>query len=355
MSLDMKCGVVPCRADESSFVFISYAHNDAEFVFPVIEAVAAGGYKVWYDRGIDISATWSDEIAGAIASSRALVVFVTKSSMASSYVRSEIEFALNKKVKVIPVYLEGMDILPPGLALGLNSTQGIQETDPEVVVSKICAALEYNRVQKQPVTEKPATEFRKFAGGKKRSSILWGLAALVLLAGLFLYVRSAREPAAPSAPFLATMTLLENKNVDVFPFDSTSSPDVRSGYAPGILLEESSLKTPESPAYSVTYELDGKYGNLAFSLFSPTVFDETKTDASFHVRILGDGNLLKDYTLKGGAAVKGLNADVATVNRLTVSYTVDLNFKNGAPVPGADEMLRNGMRSLIVGNAILSQ
>jgi hypothetical protein len=57
--------------------------------------------------------------------------------MESSYVRSEVEFALDKKVKVIPVYLEGMSVLPPGLALMLHSTQGVEGRDPQIIIFKI--------------------------------------------------------------------------------------------------------------------------------------------------------------------------------------------------------------------------
>jgi hypothetical protein len=57
--------------------------------------------------------------------------------MASNYVRSEVEFALDKKVKLIPVYLDGMDVLPPGLALMLHSTQGIEGKDSQIIIFKI--------------------------------------------------------------------------------------------------------------------------------------------------------------------------------------------------------------------------
>ena len=133
----MKCNVVPCKIEDKPFVFISYAHSDSHFVFPVIEAIAADGYNIWFDHGIEINTTWSDEIANAIMESEVVVVFVTKVSMASSYVRSEVEFAFSKKIDVIPVYLEGTDILPPGLSLTLHSTQGIASNDPETIIFKL--------------------------------------------------------------------------------------------------------------------------------------------------------------------------------------------------------------------------
>jgi hypothetical protein len=110
----------------------------------VIEGITASGHKVWYDKNIDVSSLWSDEIANAILTSKVFIVFITKASMASQYVRSEVEFALGKKVKVIPVYLEGMEVLPPGLSLILHSTQGLEGNNPQIITFKICKWLAQN-------------------------------------------------------------------------------------------------------------------------------------------------------------------------------------------------------------------
>jgi hypothetical protein len=133
----MDCKAVPCSIEDGPFIFISYAHDDADIVATVIEGIASGGYNVWYDQGIGVSTIWSDEIANAITVCKVFVVFATRAAMESSYVRSEVEFALDKKVKVIPVYLEGMSVLPPGLALMLHSTQGVEGRDPQIIIFKI--------------------------------------------------------------------------------------------------------------------------------------------------------------------------------------------------------------------------
>jgi hypothetical protein len=181
------CNVPSCHSDHDSFVFVSYAHQDKQTVFPIIERVHAGGYAIWYDKGITISSTWTDEIAIAIGKCKAFLLFVSKHSMASTYARAEVEFALNQKIRVIPVYLDGMDVLPPGLALGLNATQGVTEIDsPQIIAQQICKALEYNKVRREgePVLlpDVPA---------KKRSPFLFlslGAAALVVLCALLFFL-----------------------------------------------------------------------------------------------------------------------------------------------------------------------
>ena len=133
----MKCNVVPCTLKDKPFIFISYAHSDASLVFPVLEGIAVDGYNIWYDHGIEVNTTWSDEIANAILASEIAVVFITKDSMASHYVRAEVEFAISKNVGVVPVYLEGTDVMPPGLSMALLSTQGIESNDIGEIVSKL--------------------------------------------------------------------------------------------------------------------------------------------------------------------------------------------------------------------------
>ncbi|MDR1621823.1 MAG: toll/interleukin-1 receptor domain-containing protein [Synergistaceae bacterium] len=168
----MEYNMAPCKIGEGPFVFVSYAHDDLPIVSTVIEGIVASGYKVWYDKNIDVSSLWSDEIANAILASKVFIVFVTKASMASQYVRSEVEFALSRKVKVIPVYIEGMDVLPPGLSLILHSTQGLEGNNPQIITFKICKWLTENweeggkeRASLVPVAPKADD------GGKEKKSV----------------------------------------------------------------------------------------------------------------------------------------------------------------------------------------
>jgi len=143
----IECRVVPCAIRDKPFIFISYSHSDAHCVFPVLEAIAAAGYNIWYDQGIEVNTTWSDELANAIAASDAVVAFISQNAMASQYVRAEVEFALSKNVKVLPIYLEGTKVLPPGLSLVLHTTQGIVSNNADVIASKLYKWLTQNIAQ----------------------------------------------------------------------------------------------------------------------------------------------------------------------------------------------------------------
>jgi hypothetical protein len=227
------CGVVPCGLDDESFVFVSYAHLDSGVVFPIIEGIGAEGYAVWYDKGISISSTWTDEIATAILKCSIFVIFITKESAGSIYVRSEIEFALNNRVKIVPVYLDGMDVLPPGLALGLNATQGVTDVgSPESVVRQICAALESNGVAKKDAARSANIKYERY---KKRcrdkprkfmamAAVVVVLAAVAIGASSFVRFFEARKGKysfsiekaayAPAEPIFVELSYVTDKMID---------------------------------------------------------------------------------------------------------------------------------------------
>lgn len=35
------------------YIFISYAHKDSGSVLPILQAMADGGYRLWYDQGME--------------------------------------------------------------------------------------------------------------------------------------------------------------------------------------------------------------------------------------------------------------------------------------------------------------
>jgi hypothetical protein len=168
-----KCSVVPCGADHESYVFVSYAHSDSDIVYPIMEAISAQGYELWYDQGISVSSIWTDEIAHAILGCKCFVIFVTKNAMESGYVRSEAEFALKNGRKVIPIYPEGMDVLPAGLALGLTATQGIEESNSFIIVETLSSALQYNGVWRSTDTKDRNQIKLKNYIGKHRKKTKW--------------------------------------------------------------------------------------------------------------------------------------------------------------------------------------
>ncbi|WP_298500799.1 toll/interleukin-1 receptor domain-containing protein [uncultured Methanobrevibacter sp.] len=113
------------KGDEP-FIFISYAHRDAQLVFSEIRRFHDEGYPIWYDQGLTPGQEWDDEIALALIGCSLLVVFISKNSMASKNVHDEIKMALNRDIDIVPIYLEKTE-LPPALELRLSTKQAIRK------------------------------------------------------------------------------------------------------------------------------------------------------------------------------------------------------------------------------------
>ena len=78
------------------FLFVSYAHKDAEIVFTELKWLHSAGYRIWYDEGIDPGNEWLVEIARALDRASCYLVFISKNSIKSKNVDNEISYALEE-------------------------------------------------------------------------------------------------------------------------------------------------------------------------------------------------------------------------------------------------------------------
>jgi hypothetical protein len=117
---------LPCAAytGDEPFAFISYAHLDADAVYPEIQRLDLMGYRIWYDEGIDPGNEWPEEVASALKRSMQFIVFVTQRAINSRNVRNEINYALKLDKPFFAIHLDETE-LPPGMDLQMSSIQGI--------------------------------------------------------------------------------------------------------------------------------------------------------------------------------------------------------------------------------------
>lgn len=93
-------------------VFISYAHEDRDFVEDLAARLSAEGVPVWYDKSLRGGQPWPRELARRIDAACALVVVVTPAACASDWVEKEIIYAQNLQVPIVPYRLVGDLALP---------------------------------------------------------------------------------------------------------------------------------------------------------------------------------------------------------------------------------------------------
>jgi adenylate cyclase len=86
-------------------VFVSYARNDKARVTPLVAAIEAKGWSVWWDPEITPGQQFDDQIDAEIAAARAVLVVWTPVSVASRWVRGEAREAAERGI-LVPVRFE---------------------------------------------------------------------------------------------------------------------------------------------------------------------------------------------------------------------------------------------------------
>ena len=108
------------------YIFISYARKDAERVYPLLDALCAAGYRIWYDEGTHFMADWADVIAEHLAGSAVLLAFHSAASAESVHCKAEIHYGRSKNRPILSAYLEDDVQLPPGLEMYLGLWQSVK-------------------------------------------------------------------------------------------------------------------------------------------------------------------------------------------------------------------------------------
>jgi hypothetical protein len=175
------------RGSDKSFAFISYAREDSDVVFPIIEGVEANGYPIWYDRQ-DRQGCEEEKTTAAIAQCSVFIVFISKNSASSLRVASEIEVALKARAKVIPVFLEEIDSLPPGIEPDSDAiARAGDAVDTERLISRICETAAYSNVVRRSGIRGSKIRYKKHGNARRsnRTKFLpFALASLLVLATL---------------------------------------------------------------------------------------------------------------------------------------------------------------------------
>lgn len=152
-----------------NYIFVSYAHKDAEKVLPVMTALHDRGYRIWYDEGITPGSEWPENIAQHLNSCALFLAFVTPNSMASPNCRREINFALAKQKPFLSVFLEPTE-MPLGMELQLSAQQSVllyNFPTRERFIEKICGCpdmvccLAAPEVPEEPVIPEEVPDLRQ--------------------------------------------------------------------------------------------------------------------------------------------------------------------------------------------------
>ena len=129
------------------FTFISYSRSNP-IVLETIKALQDKGYRIWFDDGIHGGESWSDEIVKRIKKATAFVIFLSKESVKSRNVQSEMSlaFKMPETLKIIPIWIHkpceldsNMEYFLSAIQVCLTKTTGpvsveelVNELDPVI-------------------------------------------------------------------------------------------------------------------------------------------------------------------------------------------------------------------------------
>ena len=93
-----------------SHIFVSYASEDRDRIMPVVRALEATGWSVFWDRTIPVGETWQKIIGAEIEACRCMVVIWSAASINKEWVYEEASEGKRRGV-LAPVLID--DIIPP--------------------------------------------------------------------------------------------------------------------------------------------------------------------------------------------------------------------------------------------------
>jgi hypothetical protein len=90
-------------------VVISYSRRNRDIADRFAALLRERGLDVWYDRMIKTGADWRDEIARAIAGSRAFVILFSAESNESEELKKEYSIADRRDLVIVPIRVENVE------------------------------------------------------------------------------------------------------------------------------------------------------------------------------------------------------------------------------------------------------
>ena len=121
-------------------VFVSYARSDKARVAPLVAAIEAQGWSVWWDPEIAAGQEFDRQIATELKSAAAVVVVWTPTSVESRWVRGEARDAADRGV-LVPVRFDAADLPIDVRAIHTTDLDGWGENPASAAVQELLRSL----------------------------------------------------------------------------------------------------------------------------------------------------------------------------------------------------------------------
>lgn len=159
-------------------VFISYSHQDEEFVLRLARQLEERGAEVWIDRGdIHAGAEWQRKIAQAVENCAAFLFVVSQNSVDSTYVAQEFALAKAHQKPVFPLIYRKTKIPDPLQEQLFNSqfidfrTGSYQDNFTDILTGLLAVDIPLSDAPELSLEEQ-AERRRELLGAKR--NVAWG-------------------------------------------------------------------------------------------------------------------------------------------------------------------------------------
>jgi TolB-like protein/Flp pilus assembly protein TadD len=199
-------------AESKLSIFLSYSSADRTRIKPIVEALQARGYSVWWDRDIAGGAAYARAIEAALKASQVVVVAWSKSAAESDWVRDEAAFGRDR-TRLVPLQLDQTE--PP---LGFRQYQLVRMGAGKPSARQIEALV--SAIEASAAAGPPHDSHVQGAAPRlDRRRLLVGAAVavpVVAVGGWWLLGRGAAAPPAHSIAVLPLANLSGQPSEDYF-------------------------------------------------------------------------------------------------------------------------------------------
>src|SRR6478735_7982338 len=121
-------------------VFVSYSRTDKARVAPIVAAIEAAGWSVWWDSAIDPGQEFDEKINDELAAARAVLVVWTPTSVKSRWVRGEARVGADRGI-LVPVRFGSVELPIDVRAIHTTDLDGIGDESDNAGLQHVLRAI----------------------------------------------------------------------------------------------------------------------------------------------------------------------------------------------------------------------